>query len=271
MMQQVCPANPHPPSPALVQADQARHAVARLRNARLVHHSQPYLLRGKASAERCGGCRLFLAYCICKLRPHSDCQAGVCLLMAEAESLKPSNTGWLIADIVADTFAFEWARTVTAPGLLELLAEPHWQPYVVFPGEFVAPERVVNQLPTTLASGATATSIQKRPLFILLDGTWSEARKIFKKSPYLSHLPVLSLSPEQVSRYRLRRSKRDDHLCTAEVAALCLQQAGDNAAAEALDAWLDLFMEHYARARQQQKVDWQDPIHQRIASLTAIA
>jgi DTW domain-containing protein YfiP len=29
------------------------------------------------------------------------------------------------------------------PALLALLADPQWQPYVVFPGEFVAPERVV--------------------------------------------------------------------------------------------------------------------------------
>jgi len=49
---------------------------------------------------------------------------------------------------------------------------------------------------------------------------------MFRKSPYLNHLPVLSLPPEQLSRYRLRRSTRDDHLCTSEVAALCLALAG---------------------------------------------
>ncbi len=269
MMPEVSPPDTSLATPAEVSHYLAQHAVARLRSARLLNHTQPYLLRGKASAERCACCRLFLPYCVCSLRPRRASRAGVCLLMAEAEALKPSNTGWLIADVVADTFAFEWARTVTAPGLLELLAEPQWQPYVVFPGEFVAPERVVNELP--LADDSCNCAMAKRPLFILLDGTWSEARKIFKKSPYLSQLPVLSLTPEQVSRYRLRRSKREDHLCTAEVAALCLQQAGDLAAAAALDAWLDLFMEHYARAKQQQKVDSQDQIHQRIASLTAIA
>ena len=45
---------------------------------------------------------------------------------------------------------------------------------------------------------------------------------MFRKSPYLDSLPVLSLQAEQLSRYKLRRSKRDDHFCTAEVAALCL-------------------------------------------------
>ncbi len=59
----------------------------------------------------------------------------------------------------------------------------------------------------------------------------AKARKMFRKSPYLDHLPVLSLQPEQLSRYRLRRSRREDHLCTSEVAALCLALAGEPHAA----------------------------------------
>ncbi|WP_404854409.1 DTW domain-containing protein, partial [Escherichia coli] len=50
---------------------------------------------------------------------------------------------------------------------------------------------------------------------------------------------MLSLLPEQLSRYRLRRSTRGEHLCTAEVAALCLELAGDEAAGEALGAYLE--------------------------------
>lgn len=40
------------------------------------------------------------------LRLAVSARAGVCLIMADVEPLKPSNTGWLIADAVADTFAF---------------------------------------------------------------------------------------------------------------------------------------------------------------------
>ena len=32
----------------------------------------------------------------------------------------------------------------------------------------------------------------KPPLFIMLDGTWAEARKMFRKSPYLNQFPVFS-------------------------------------------------------------------------------
>jgi DTW domain-containing protein YfiP len=62
---------------------------------------------------------------------------------------------------------------------------------------------------------------------------------------------VLSLRPEQVSSYVLRRSRRDDHFCTSEVATLCLDLAGDARAARTLEATLDVFTHHYVRARHQ--------------------
>jgi hypothetical protein len=164
--------------------------------------------------------------------------------------------------VVADTFAFGWARTETDPALLALLADPQWQPYVVFPGEFVAPERVVH----AVAQEANGRS-GKRPLFILLDATWAEARKMFRKSPYLDALPVLSLEPAQISRYQLRRSRRDDHFCTSEVAALCLELAGEAHAAQTLEAYLDVYTHHYLQAKQQLPFDANGEAHVRLRDL----
>ncbi len=179
----------------------------------------------------------------------------MCLLMHDVEALKPSNTGWLIADVVADTSAFGWSRTAVEAELPALLSDPQWQPFLVFPGEYAAPERVVD---------AVRVTDGKRPLFVLLDATWTEARKMFRKSPYLDSLPVLGLQPEQLSRYRLRRSTRDDHLCTAEVAALCLELAGDQRAADALNAYLDVFSQHYLAAKAPRAVDLNDELHQHL-------
>jgi len=243
--------------------------------------------------ERCPGCRINPAHCICSLRPQLEVNAGVCLLMADIEPLKPSNTGWLIADVVPDTFAFGWARTEVDAALLSLVADPQWQPYVVFPGEFVASERVVVGLechgaarsapcppPALRAPPLPAQNTQphdipscsmspRRPLFILLDATWPEARKMFRKSPYLDRFPVLSLQPEQVSRYRLRRSRRNDHFCTSEVAALCLELAGETRAAQTLEAYLDVFTHHYLQAKHQLTPDLDTAAHRRLRELSA--
>jgi DTW domain-containing protein YfiP len=239
------------------------HAVSLLRAARLARSAKPFLARGGSTRERCEGCRLVPSHCMCAVRAAVPTRAGMCLLMADIEPLKPTNTGWLIADVVPDTFAFGWARTEVDPALLALLADPRWRPMVVFPGEYAAPDRVVETVEAAHARDDAAT----RPLFILLDATWNEARKMFRKSPYLERFPVLSLRPEQVSRYRLRRSRRDDHFCTSEVAALCLDLAGDTRASRTLDATLDVFTHHYVQARNQLPVAWDGEAHQRMRAL----
>ena len=239
------------------------HAVSRLRTARLARSSKPFLARGGPRGERCAGCRLVPSHCLCALRPAVPTQAGFCLIMADIEPLKPSNTGWLVADVVPDTFAFGWARTEVDPALLSLLADPQWQPVVVFPDEFVAPERVVTELPM---EGQPA----RRPLFVLLDATWPEARKMFRKSPYLKHLPVLTLQTEQISRYQLRRARRDDYFCTSEVAALCLDLAGEPLAAQTLEAYLDVFTRHYLQAKNQLPVDEDDAAHRLLGRLRGL-
>lgn len=261
---------PPPVQPNLI------HAVSRLRTSRLARSSKPFLARRGSRLERCPGCRLPLAYCLCSWRPVVQTRAGFCLLMGDIEPLKPSNTGWLVADVVPDTFAFGWHRTTVDPGLLALLSDPQWRPYVVFPGEFVDAARVVSSLEPPLGSadrlgiataGAPTDTHTPRPLFILLDATWPEATKMFRKSPYLDRLPVLSLQSEQVSAYQLRRSQRNNHFCTSEVATLCLALAGETLAAQTLQAYLGVFTHHYLRARQQAQIDPHDSALVRLAGL----
>jgi DTW domain-containing protein len=211
------------------------HAVARLRAERLARVTKPALGRGSRRA-RCQRCRLPASHCLCAARPVVSTRAGFVLLMHDIEALKPSNTGWLVADVVADTAAFEWTRTGVDPRLPALLADPQWQPCVVFPG---APE----------ADEPLHFAPDRRPLFVLLDASWRDAHKMARRSPYLDRLPRLALRPEGLSRYRLRQSVRDVRLCTAEAAALCLELAGEEPAARALDDWLDVFVDRALSAR----------------------
>lgn len=236
---------------ALPTMNHAPNAVARLRDQRMDEGIRPIQARGWR-APRCSACRVIESHCLCAWRPSVETRSGVCLIMTSKEVFKPSNTGWLIADVVRDNHAFIWSRTNVDEQLLALLNDPQWQPYLVFPGEYVEPSRVTHTVDLDHS---------KRPLFILLDATWTEARKIFRKSPYFDRLPILSLLPDRLSRYRLRRSTRSEHLCTAEVAALCLELAGDSDAASALDAYFDVFSQHYLGAKGQREVNVSTPAH----------
>jgi len=159
--------------------------------------------------------------------------------MWDDEVLKPSNTGRLIADVIEDTHAFIWQRKELAPELAALLNDPQYQPFVVFPQDYAnETQQVVNQVPT-LETG-------KRPLFILLDGSWREAKKMFRKSPYLEQFSVLSINLEsQDERYRLRKANGDDRLATAEVAAHVLRSFGETSNGRLLDLWFDTFSQQY--------------------------
>jgi DTW domain-containing protein YfiP len=214
------------------------HAVFRLRAQCVEASSRPYLARG-SRARRCPRCRVPCGLCLCALRPTAATRAGFCLLMNGAETMKPSNTGWLVADVVPDTEAFVWSRTEPDPRLLALLADPARRPYVVFPAE-AAPQRAV---------ATVETADDRPPLFVLLDGTWAQARRMFRASRCLDALPVLGLTEDGGSRYRLRRTRRGEGLCTAEVAARCLRLAGEETAADALDGWLDAYVDLSMRLR----------------------
>ena len=215
------------------------NSVARLRLQEQAKARRPFLARG-CKTVRCPDCLLAQVKCLCAARPQPQGRSAVLLLMYHGEVFKPSNTGRLIADVVADNYAFQWDRTVHDPELLALLADERYQPVVIFPHQYAEPQRCIDTpmvLPA-LASGG------KIPLLVFLDGTWREAKKMFR-SPYLQDLPVLGIQPEQGSAYQLREAAHLHQLCTAEVGAEVLELAGDAEAAAALRSYFALFRERY--------------------------
>ncbi|WP_052130794.1 tRNA-uridine aminocarboxypropyltransferase [Erwinia typographi] len=217
------------------------NAVLRLRAERLARATRPFLARGNRTL-RCQRCLLPEKNCLCETLRPQQARSRFCLVMFDTEPLKPSNTGRLIADILPETQAFGWSRTEPDPALLSAVQDPTIQPVVVFPASYAEAGRpVLNQPP--LAG--------KPPLFIMLDGTWTEARKMFRKSPWLDALPVMSLTLTKPSNYQLRKVHAKGQHCTAEVAAELLLQAGDVVAGEALFRHFDLFRQRYLAGKPQ--------------------
>lgn len=211
------------------------NAVLRLRAARLARATRPFLARGNR-VRRCQRCLLPLKNCLCETLQPQNARSRFCLVMFDTEPMKPSNTGRLIADVLPDTEAFQWSRTEPPEALLELVANPDYQPMVVFPASYANGEREVLAMPPVTG---------KPPLFIMLDGTWTEARKMFRKSPYLDALPVISVDLSITSAYRLREAHAEGQYCTAEVAAALLELAGDTVASKGLTQHFTLFRERY--------------------------
>lgn len=222
------------------------HSVHQLYLKRKSTSTKPFKARG-FRVERCENCRLASAHCICQWRHQCNSNVGFLLLMYDAEVLKPSNTGRLIADIVPSSFAFLWSRTEVDSSLLAILNDEQWQPFVVFPQDYATDsQQIINNVPILPSN--------KKPLFILLDGSWREAKKMFRKSPYLSHLPVLSIDLNELSitdkssQYQIRKAVNPNQLATAEVAAHILALAGEQTNAQVLTAWFNVFTYQYQKS-----------------------
>ena len=200
--------------------------------------SKPFVARG-SRVERCDGCLLPKRVCICSYKLTYQAKARFYLLMHHDEGFKPTNTGRLIEDCIAGTERFKWSRTEPSAELLSALSDPSIDPYIVFPEGESYKDRMVTFEPKE----------GKEPVFIVLDGTWRQAGRMFRLSRYLDHLPVIQPQVTSTSQYKLRKAPVDGQLCTAEVAAEMLKLTGDEAGFDILSSYFSVFNDHYKASR----------------------
>lgn len=219
------------------------NSVTRLRQQERSQSRRAFLARG-GRVERCESCLLRRPLCICHTRPAAAGNVAVCLLYYKGEVFKPSNSGRLVADVLSDNHAFLWSRTEPSNVLLNLLENPAYAPVIVFPHQYAAAERCLDSEEKLDTFRGRLAQRNQKPLIILLDGTWREARKMFR-CDWLSHLPVLGISPESPSSYQLREASRSHQLGTAEVAIEILRLLGDEERSVALGEYFRIFRTHY--------------------------
>jgi DTW domain-containing protein YfiP len=141
----------------------------------------------------------------------------ITLLTHFKEFEKRSNTGRLVVDVLGENAEqIRWDRTNPPARLVEEIEAGGVA--LVYPG---AVEENDGDL-----SGITQ--------FIIIDGTWHEARKIHQRSPYLQKIRRICLVTGEKSRYNLRKNQKEACLCTAECVIEVLRLSGEIAEAERL-------------------------------------
>ncbi|MCW7553349.1 DTW domain-containing protein [Endozoicomonas gorgoniicola] len=188
----------------------------------------------------CSRCGFEASSCFCPSLPVLSCQHRFCLLTHPVEFAKISNTGKLVRTMLPDTLVVNWSRVEPSEELLTLLDDPHWEPVLLMPEAYAIYQQAVYPQGVTEEKAAPS-----KKLFILLDATWQQARKMYRQSPYLHRLPLMSLNNVPASGYSLRRNQQAGHLCTAEVAAEVLKNAGMPEASRSLHQSVTDFCNHY--------------------------
>lgn len=186
--------------------------------------------------DSCNKCGLPIITCVCDKAPEIRTDAKIWILSTQKEFYRASNTARLLKLInPASTEIFLWERTKLPEKLVRDINNDIYEVYLLFPIEHCeTPDRKV-----------TYKNTGKIPVFIILDGTWNEARKIFRKSTYLENLPIISLDPNFKSKYDLRRGAQKGNLCTVEAAIEVLKLNGETLHAQVINNFYDLFLNSY--------------------------
>lgn len=156
--------------------------------------------------------------------------------MHEKEQERETNTGKWLNQALPYCDTTIWHRQLPREAMLKDINASSEVPLLVFPDQ--------HSIPVTEAT-ALLTRQNKQPFFMVLEGTWQEARKMRRKSPWMDSITRVHLTPDNASGYRLRKNQDSGHLCTLEVAAELLKITDEADNARRLLAFFDHLMNVY--------------------------
>ena len=184
----------------------------------------------------CNKCGLATINCICGKTTQIKSEAEIWIISAEREVYRPSNTARLLKLINPNsTEIFIWERKNQPQKLIEKINDGRYKVFLLFPAEDdeLKGRRIEYK------------SIGKIPAFIIIDGTWKEAKKILTKSSYLKEIPIISLEPKYKSEFDLRRGAGEGNLCTIEAAIEVLELNEETESSLKIKEFYNLFLKSF--------------------------
>ena len=173
---------------------------------------------------RCPRCLLLQRVCLCAAIPTVITRTRIVIVRHHLERWRSSNSGRLAHLALTNSEIVEHGGRTIA----EL--PPLAGAWLVFPeGE-----------------PATAAPVPPPRQLVVLDATWSQARRMYRKLAALRGLPILRLPEAPMPAARLRESPAPDRVSTIEAIARALRLLEGDAAAAPLEALFALAVERSA-------------------------
>jgi DTW domain-containing protein YfiP len=180
----------------------------------------------RAHCYRCDKPRLA---CLCQRIPRVDNRTPIVIVQHRRESRHPLGTVR-----IADLGLAERKILVVPPHATSDSTLPSWLPVgagLLYPG-------------ADAADLATLAPEQRPQALVVIDGTWHQAHALFRDHAWLRELPRYRLTPQQPSRYRLRREPAAHCVSTIEAIVQALsvlepELAGTEGLISAFDGLID--------------------------------
>ncbi len=170
-----------------------------------MHPMDPELVDGEPTADlprgsRCRHCNRSGPRCFCARLPRIANRTAVLILQHPREQRHRAGTAPFVVGSLQDCEVVV-ARDHDGKIVGEATLGPGTA--LLFPGEGSVD---VASLPP-----------EARPRnLVVIDGTWSQAKRLYHDNPWLAALPKVHLDPERPSSYLVRREPRADYLSTVE-------------------------------------------------------
>lgn len=172
-------------------------------------------------AKRCARCLYLPALCLCSALPRLLTRTRVIIVRHYREVTRSSNTGRLAHLALPNSELFDHGMPGTPPTALsrELLDGAA----LLFPG------------------GEPIGQGEPPRALVVLDATWSQARRMRRKVRGLEHLRTVSLTTAPTERPRLRASPGEGKVSTIEAIAYALGELEGAAGPDVRDRLIALF------------------------------
>jgi len=157
--------------------------------------------------ELCLRCRRPRSVCWCDAVTRVPSQTRVVFIQHPREAKVPISTCRMAHLSLPNSELHIGISAVGNPSLEQVCREEGVA--VLFPSESAADVDTLEHAPRTL---------------VVVDGTWSNARKVVEKCPILSKLPRLKFQPDKPGNYRIRREPEAHCLATIEATAFVLER-----------------------------------------------
>ena len=158
----------------------------------------------------------------------------VLILMHPKEARKGINTGRMAHLSLERSYLATGIDFTSDSRVLNMMAQHRGTTYLVFPGE------------GSLTVAECATAIKGsvgEPLFIIIDGTWPQAKKMLRLNPFLVDLPRVCFHPDKPSTYTIRKQPNSQCYSTVE----CLQYLVSNLSTKSTTANILTAFDHMVR------------------------
>lgn len=151
--------------------------------------------------------------CFCELTLPFNSFADFALIVHPYEVRSTVGTAWILRRSISN---MKWFRSKgmdldSDSDFLDLLNASETVPFLLFPGA-----KVINLNHASTEEWRGLVPSSKRPLFFVVDGTWTQAHAMLRKSKCLRSLPRVSFETERLSEYGFKIQPHPSCLSSVE-------------------------------------------------------